>query len=66
MINVTIRDINQIGEILAAVTEAGANNIYGVNFTVSDPAALEAEARAEAMADARSRAESLAKLSGVN
>lgn len=64
-VNVTIRDIDQVSDVLAAVTEAGANSIYGVYFTVADPAALEAEARAQAMADARERAESLAELGGV-
>lgn len=64
-VNVTIRDIDKVGDVLAAVTEAGANNIYGVFFSVSDPAALEAEARAAAMADARQRAESLAELGNV-
>jgi len=47
------------------VTEAGANAIYGVNFSVADPAALEAEARAQAMQDAAERAASLAELGNV-
>jgi uncharacterized protein YggE len=64
-VNVKIRDISLVGDILAAVTEAGANAIYGVNFSVADPAALEAEARANAVEDARLRAESLAELGGV-
>jgi uncharacterized protein YggE len=64
-VNVKIRDIAVVGDVLAAVTEAGANAIYGVNFSVADPAALEAEARAAAVADARKRAESLAELGGV-
>jgi len=64
-VNVKIRDISRVGDVLAAVTEAGANAIYGVNFSVADPAALEAEARASAMDDARKRAESLAELGGV-
>ena len=64
-VNVKIRDIAVVGDVLAAVTEAGANAIYGVNFSVADPAALEAEARALAMEDARKRAESLAELGGV-
>jgi uncharacterized protein YggE len=64
-VNVKIRDINLVGDVLAAVTEAGANAIYGVNFSVADPAALEAEARANAVEDARLRAESLAELGGV-
>ena len=65
-VNVKIRDIALVGDVLAAVTEAGANAIYGVNFSVADPAALEAEARALAMEDARKRAESLAELGGVS
>jgi uncharacterized protein len=64
-VNVTIHDINKVGDVLAAVTEAGANSIYGIHFTVADPAALEAEARAMAIANARERAEALASLSDV-
>lgn len=64
-VNVKIRDINQVGDVLAAVTEAGANSIYGVSFSVSDPDALQAEARAAAMQDAEQRAQSLAELGNV-
>ena len=65
-VNVKIRDIALVGDVLAAVTEAGANAIYGVNFAVADPAALEAEARALAMQDAANRAASLAELGSVS
>ena len=65
-VNVKIRDIALISDVLAAVTEAGANAIYGVNFSVADPAALEAEARALAMQDAANRAASLAELGSVS
>lgn len=64
-VNVTVRDINVLGEVLAAVTEAGANSIHGVYFSVADPAALEAKARAAAMEDAQARAEELAGLAGL-
>lgn len=64
-VNVTIRDINQVSEVLTAVTEAGANSIYGINFSVADPAALEEEARAAAMSDAAVRGDSLANLARV-
>lgn len=64
-VNVTIRDIDKVGEVLAAATEAGANSIYGIQFSVDDPAALESEARADAMADARTRADDLAGLAGL-
>jgi uncharacterized protein YggE len=64
-VRVLLRNVGQVGEVLTAVTEAGANSIYGVTFSVADPAALEAEAREKAIADAHARAESLAQLSGV-
>lgn len=64
-VNVTIRDINQVSSVLSAVIDAGANSIYGIQFSVADPAGLEEEARAAAVADARARAESLAGLANV-
>lgn len=64
-VNVTIRDIDQVGAVIAAATTAGANNIHGVSFSVADPAALESEARAAAIDNAREKAASLAELSGV-
>lgn len=65
VVNVVVRDIDRVGEVLAAVTNAGANSIHGVQFMVEDTAALEQRARAEAMAHARAQAESLAELAGV-
>lgn len=64
-VNVTIRDLTQLGDVLGKAVSAGANSIYGVNFNVSDPAKLEAEARDKAMADAKARAEQLAQAAGV-
>lgn len=64
-VTVVIRDIDQVGVVIGAVTEAGANSIHGISFSVADPAALEADARAAAVEDARVKAASLAELSGV-
>lgn len=64
-VRITVRDIDRLGKILAAVTDAGANAIHGIGFSVEDSAALEAQARSAAMADARARAEALAELAGV-
>ncbi len=64
-VQVTIREVEKVGDVLTAVTNAGANSIYGVSFSVADPAALEAEAREEAIANAQERARLLAELSGV-
>ena len=65
MVNVVVRDVDAVGAVIGAVTEAGANNIYGISFRVADPAGLEDEARAAAIANARARGESLAQLSGI-
>lgn len=65
MVNVTVDDIEKVSDVLAAVTNAGANSVHGVNFSVEDTEALEQQAQKAAMADARARAEALAALAGV-
>ena len=64
-VSVNIRDLTKVGEVLGKTVNAGANSIYGVTFSVSDTAKLEAEARDKAMADAKARAEQLALAAGV-
>jgi uncharacterized protein YggE len=59
-IDVTIRDIGRMGEFIKVGLDAGVNNIYGINFGLDERAALESEARAEAISNARARAEELA------
>lgn len=65
MVNVTVRELDTVGEVLDAVIEAGANNIWGVSFTVEDPSAAQSDARVDAMTDAAERAQALAELAGV-
>jgi len=65
MLNVTVRDMDLVGELLDAIVEAGANQVYGVTFTVSEAQKWESDARQEAMADAQARAEELARLANV-
>ncbi len=65
MVRVTVRDVDRAGAVLDAVVQAGANQVSGVTFTVSDESTWQSEARAEAMADARSRAQELAELAEV-
>lgn len=64
-VNVTVRDIARVGEVINTGVEAGANSINGLSFGLSDPSALEQEAREAAVDDARNRAEQLAGLMGV-
>jgi uncharacterized protein len=65
-VNVTIRQLDQVGPILDAAVEAGANSIYGVNFYVEDTSAVASEARQLAVQDAQARAEELAGAAGLS
>ncbi len=62
---VKMRDMAKVGDVLDAVTAAGANNVYGIQFSFDDPAPLREEARAQAMSRAREKAQALAQLAGV-
>ncbi len=64
-VSVTVRDLDTVGDVLDAAIAAGANNIYGVNFSIDDPDEVMAEARKKASEDALARAEELAGLHGV-
>lgn len=61
-VQVTIRDLQNIEGVLDAAIQAGANNIYGISFSLDDPTVIESEARQEAIANARAKAEELASL----
>jgi uncharacterized protein YggE len=65
MVQVTIRDLTDVGNVLDTAVKAGANNIWGISFALDDTKALEQQAREAAVEDAKARAESLAQLNGV-
>ena len=52
---VTIRDLDTVETVLGATIEAGANNIYGVTFSLADPSQVESEGRKKAVADAKAQ-----------
>ena len=64
-VNVTVRKIDDLGKILDAAVAAGANSIYGVSFSVDDPAPYQQQARAAAVKDAQDKAGQLAKAGGL-
>ncbi len=64
-VEVVVRDVSKASRILQAAVEAGANNVWSVSFGIDDTKALETDARTKAIADARERAEALAKLEGL-
>ncbi len=64
-VNVRVRRLQETGSILDRAARAGANRFSGVRFTLSEPARDRNEARKRAVADARSKAELIAKAAGV-
>ncbi len=62
---VKIRDLEQIGKIVEAVSTVGANQIGNVNFTIDDQDELQAAAREDAIAKAKDKAQSIADAAGI-
>jgi uncharacterized protein YggE len=63
-VTVTRSNPSEVGRFLQAAVDAGANTVSGVSFTVSDPARGREGALQAAFADARSKADVLAKVAG--
>lgn len=66
-IEVTVLDLDRIGELVDEVVRAGADRINGIYFTASDEKLREVRAQAyeRAVEEARSKAEAIAKAMGV-
>ncbi|CAG0961227.1 26 kDa periplasmic immunogenic protein [Anaerolineae bacterium] len=64
-LRVTIRKIDDAGKILDAAVAAGANNIYGVSFTIDDATPYQQQARVAAIKDAQDKAGQLAKAANI-
>jgi uncharacterized protein len=59
-VRVTLDELAQVGQVIDAVTQSGANQIYRLAFTLKDEQAAQAQALREAATKARARAEALA------
>lgn len=64
-VSVRFRDVAKSGAILDALVAQGANNIAGPNLTIDKPDAALDEARTDAIARARARAELYARAAGL-
>lgn len=64
-ITVNIRDIDKLAGIIDQAIAAGANEMSGLEFVVSEQSKLLDQARDDAIADARRKAERYAKAAGV-
>jgi len=64
-VDVKVRNLDSVGDVLAKGGELGANQVGGIQFTIDDPTALQAQARGKAIDDARTKADALAKQLGL-
>lgn len=63
-IEITLRDVNKANDLMNLLNKSGANNIYGPSFRTDDTTDTEKTLYDSAMADAREKAELIAKSSG--
>jgi uncharacterized protein YggE len=64
-VTIKLRDVAKVASVIDTLVAAGANNIGGINFMVSTASKLLDDAREQAIADARRKAEIYAKAAGV-
>ncbi len=65
-LEVKIRDMEKIGTIIEGVTEAGANQVGDLQFTIDKEDELKKQAREQAIEKAKTKAKELASQLGVN
>ena len=65
VVEVSVRDLSALGDVIDATLPAGATSMDALSFRLADPRPAEREARRQAMAEARSRADVLAEAAGV-
>lgn len=63
---VKVRDLSKVSNVLDGVVSAGANQINGLSFEIDNPEALKAEARGKAIADAKKKASELKNQVGIS
>ncbi len=64
-VTIRVRDVTKVANVIDTLVGAGANEIGGINFTVSQASKWLDEARDKAVAVARRKAEIYAKAAGV-
>lgn len=63
---VTVRELDNLGDLLDAAISAGANSINSIQFDVADKTDALKKAREEAVKDAKAQAQELADVAGMN
>jgi len=62
---VTVRALDELGDLLDSAVEAGANSINSIQFDVADKTEALKKAREEAVKDAKAQAQELADVAGL-
>ncbi|HMN37869.1 MAG TPA: SIMPL domain-containing protein [Hyphomicrobium sp.] len=65
MVSVLVRNLDRLGEVLDQLVSAGANQMNGISFDVSQAETLRDDARKQAMANALRRAKLYAEAAGA-
>lgn len=65
VVQVTLDELAKIGAVIDSATQAGANQVQGIQFTLRDAEAVRAEALREAATKARAEADVLASALGL-
>lgn len=63
--DIKVRDLTKVGNLFTLIGTNGVQNVYGPSFSVDNPETVQAQARAKAIDDAKSKADVLAKSLGV-
>lgn len=63
---IKVRDLGKIGTILDGLVTAGANQVNNTGLQIENPEALKDQARQEAIADAKQKADTLKKQVGIS
>ncbi len=66
MLSVKVRDLDKVGDVLTAATNAGANQANGISFSVDQPDEMKAKAREMAIEKAKAKAQVLAHDLGMS
>lgn len=64
-VTIISHDLDRTGQLIDALLQAGLNNINGINFSVSEPDAAQAQARAAAIEKAKKKAQTMAQTANV-
>lgn len=65
-LQVKIKDLQKVNDVIDTATQNGANQIYGVSFTLADKEKVLSEARKLAIANAKKKATEIAGQAGIN